>query len=119
MNISHNGLGELVTTFETSGSDFLPAGEIIKLIDGCATSTGEGEGFIGVSVDGSRNNKIAVQVGGYVKVKYTGTADYGWQYVVSASASSVEFCDSSTEEAVPIKVLYIDSANSIAGIIII
>lgn len=118
MNISHNGLGELVTTFETSGNESIPAGKVIKIMDGCATTTGEGEGFVGVSVDDSRNKKIAVQVGGYVKVKYTGTADYGLQYVISASASSVEFCDSSTEGAVPVTVLYIDSANEIAGFII-
>ena len=37
MNISHNGLGELVTTFETDGEQ-LTAGTLIKLSSGRAVA---------------------------------------------------------------------------------
>ena len=118
MNISHNGLGELVTTFKTDGSSEISAGTLIKLSSECAVAASEGEGFIGVAADNSRGAKVAVQVGGYVKVEYTGTAGYGRQYVVAKTADSIEFGDSSTENAIPVKVISIDSGNNIAGILI-
>ena len=118
MNISHNGLGELVTTFATDASASIAAGTLINLSDGAACAAQEGDAFIGVAADNSRGAKIAVQVGGYVKLEYTGTASYGRQYVVAKTADSIEFCDSSEENAIPVKVISIDSGNSIAGILI-
>ncbi len=117
MNISHNGLGELVTTFETDGEQ-LTAGTLIKLSSGRAVAASEGDGFTGVAADNSRNSKIAVQVGGYVKVQYTGNAGFGRQFVVAKTADSIEFCDASTENAVPVKVISVDSDKHIAGILI-
>ena len=117
MNISHNGLGELVTTFAVDGKADIKAGTLIKLIHGEATPAETGDAFIGVAADDSRNGKIAVQVGGYVKTKYTGMADYGLQYVVVDNDNSVEFCSASTENAIPVKALFIDSSNGIAGFI--
>ena len=117
MNISHNGLGELVTTFPTDGSD-ISAGTLIKITGERAMAASEGNEIIGVAVDDSRNSRVAVQVGGYVKLKYTGNEDYGRKYIVAKTADSVQFCDASTQNAIPVKVLTINFVDNIAGVLI-
>lgn len=118
MNISHNGLGELVTTFETNSPSPVSAGTLIKLVSGKAAAAGAADEIVGVAADDSRNCKVAVQVGGYIKANYTGTAECGRQYIIAAANNKVEFCDASTAKAIPVKVLFVDATNHIAGFII-
>lgn len=72
MKVSYEGIGEMAATFQAGTG--VAAGQVVKMsgsgmVDGCNV----GDRFCGVAlapVDGY----AAVQVGGFAKVKYTGTA---------------------------------------------
>lgn len=73
MNVSFQGFQEQVLTFETA--DELKAGVPVKLADsGTVTACADGDYPVGVTAGLPRGGLVAVQVGGYTRVKYIGTA---------------------------------------------
>ena len=72
MNISLNGYGEQVATFEAEAG--VTAGMPVKMTGNGVVGAGAAlDAFCGVAVS-VRGGFAAVQLGGYVKVAYSGTA---------------------------------------------
>lgn len=118
MNISHKGLGELVTTFNCAESTTVSKGTLLKIEGGTVEIPSQGESFCGVAADDSRNNKIAVQLRGYAKVKFSGSPACGWRYVVVSDDETLELCDESTTNSHKILVMDIDPETNTMGILL-
>lgn len=74
MKVSFQGFQEQVLTFETDAAD-LAAGVPVKIsANGKVAACGDGEYPAGVTVSAPRGGLVAVQVGGYVRLKYSGAA---------------------------------------------
>lgn len=74
MNVSFQGFQEQVLTFETA-DELNTAGIPVKLADsGTVTACADGDYPVGVTAGLPRGGLVAVQVSGYTRAKYTGTA---------------------------------------------
>ena len=120
MNVSFQGFGEQVLTFETD--EELKAGIPVKVTEsGKVAACGDGESFAGVTVSPSREGLAAVQMGGYVRMKYTGTAPAFNRTVVTADASGgIKAASAAGGDAAGREVLVVelDAAGGYIGIIL-
>nr|WP_319489387.1 hypothetical protein [uncultured Caproiciproducens sp.] len=89
MNISLNGCGENVATFEAGSG--VTAGTPVKMTGNGLVGTGAAlDAFCGVAVS-VRGGFAAVQLGGYVKVPYSGTTPVvGYQKLNCAGNGKVQ-----------------------------
>lgn len=115
MKISHNGLAEVVSTFEVAGFDEIEAGTPLILDSNMIVPASEGDAIVGFAADRARNRKVAVQLGGYIRKEYSGTASYGRQYIKTGASGKVAFGSEADENTIPVNVIFIDSENSVAG----
>lgn len=117
MNISHRGLGEVVTTIETSDNT-IEKGSILSVADNKAVAAAEGKPFVGTAASSPSLGKVAVQVSGYAETGYDGTPVYGTNTVSVKDAQTLSIAgetrDVSTAYA-EISVITIDTVNKIIG----
>ena len=121
MNVSFKGFGEQILTFETEAE--LKAGVPVKVTDsGKVAACSDGEVFAGFTAAPSREGLAAVQVGGYVCVKYSGTAPAFNSTLVAADASggikAAAAAEGKTAAGREVLVAELDSAGGYVGIIL-
>ena len=90
MDICFEGIGQMVATFATEKT--LAPGRAVTLKDSGTVKLGEGGGspLCGVTVGAERNGAVAVQIGGVVEVKYSGTKPtVGWQKLACDAEGNV------------------------------
>lgn len=117
MNISHKGLGEVVTTIET-GNAAIEKGALLSLESNKAVSASAGKAFIGTAASEKTGGKIAVQLGGYMEAAYDGVPVYGNNKVSVKDSETLSVLSGSEETGVSyteISVITIDEANKIIG----
>ena len=108
MNISYEGIGHLSVTFPASGCQ---VGEVCKIdTDGVAKACTAGDAFCGLteSVSGSQ---AGVQIRGFARVAYTGTAPAMGYANLSADGSGGVKADSA---GVRYLVVEVDTAGKTA-----
>ena len=82
MNVSFQGMDELVLTFRAAGG--LEKGDFVKVTDnGTVGPCASGDAPVGVALN-VRNGFAAVQVRGFTEAEYTGTLALGWQEISAA-----------------------------------
>ena len=82
MNVSFQGMDELVLTFKAGSG--LEKGDFVKITDnGTVGVCASGDVPVGVALN-VRNGFAAVQVRGFVEAEYTGTLSLGWQELGAA-----------------------------------
>lgn len=117
MNISHKGLGELVTTFQTDDEN-IQVGDFITIEDNLAIVVTNGK-MDGIAVSTSENGYVGVQIGGYAETKYSGSTPYtGTDYIEATSASSVSVSTSATTDGRLVQVIYVDTDSKRVGFIL-
>lgn len=85
MNVSFNGFQEQVLTLETDTP--LAAGVPVKVTgNGKAAPCADGDSPAGITSGPSREGFAAVQVSGYVRIAYSGTAPAWNRTVIAADA---------------------------------
>lgn len=114
MKLSFNGFGENAATF-AAGPD-VAAGMPVKMTgNGAVGACAAGDSFCGV-VLGVRNGYAAVQLAGYVRLPYSGTAPaVGWQNISAAAAGKAQSAASGGRQML---VIDTDEASGTFGIIL-
>ena len=80
MDICFEGLGQMTATFQVDGGDVRPGMAVAITGNGAVGLDADGGVPCGVVLGGVRAGAAAVQIGGAVKMGYTGTApEAGWQ----------------------------------------
>lgn len=110
MKVAFNGFNEQTATFETSGT--VNAGEPVMISDNGTVSAANGA-FCGICV-GTRAGYAAVQLGGYIRVPYSGTLSVGFAPLVGNSGK----IKSDSTNGRNILVVDVDTTNHYAGIIL-
>ncbi len=89
MNVSLNGFREAAVTFETD--EKLSPGTPVKLTaNGTAGSCADGDVFCG-AVENARCGYAAVQLSGYVRLPFSGTApEVGYQMLCAAADGKIK-----------------------------
>jgi hypothetical protein len=89
MEVSFNGYGENAVTFEAQ--DDVTAGAPVKMAgNGTVGACASGDDFCGVALN-VRGGYAAVQLCGYVRLPYSGTAPaVGWQALSAAGDGAVQ-----------------------------
>jgi len=92
MNVSFNGIGERLVTFLGSS---VTRGHVVKVSGaGTVSSCAEGNAFDGVAMF-SEGGCVAVRMGGFVTVSYSGTApSYGRNILVANGTGGVKTAES-------------------------
>ena len=112
MSVSFGGIGEIAATFMTSGT--IKAGDTVKMAaSGTVTACAAGERFCGVVLGGESGGHAAVQVGGYVKLPYTGSAPtVGYGCLEAAGDGKVQVDADGTSEVL---IVDVDTAAETVG----
>ena len=113
MNISMKGYGENTATFGTDG--IVCASHTVKMAENFTVAPCQsGDEFIGIAVN-VRNNIASVQLDGYTKVTFSGTAPVvGYCSFVADGNGGVKVSEGAREYLVT----DVDTANNTAGIIL-
>lgn len=113
MNFSINGYGENTSTFRTTG--LVCTNHTVKMADNLIVSPCEaGDDFIGIAVN-TRDGYAGVQLNGYVKTDFTGTAPkLGWCGLVSDGKGGI----TADENGRKYLVVEVDAINNKAGFIL-
>ncbi len=110
MNVSFNGFGENVATFEMAAN--VEKGVPVMITDNGKVSLSTGP-FCGVCV-GTRNGFAAVQLTGYVRLPYTTAPSIGYSKI-SVSGGKITADNSTGREYL---IVDLDTTNKIAGIML-
>lgn len=110
MNVSFNGYNEGILTFEAE--DGVTVGAPVEISENGKVKAAENV-FFGICT-GVRDGFAAVQLDGYIKVKYSGTLTHGYNKLISADGK----VKADTTDGREILVVDLDAANNIAGIIL-
>lgn len=96
MSVSFGGIGEVVVTFEAA--EGTTAGQPVKMTDsGKVMACASGDRMCGVALFAAEDGHAAVQLRGYVKLGYTGTAPtVGYGYLKAAADGKVAAATSTT-----------------------
>lgn len=113
MNISLIGYGENAVTFEAAAN--VAAGAPVKLTaSGTVGACAAGDLFCGVALN-VRDGYAAVQLGGYVRIPYDGTAPaVGYQTLAAAAGGKITVSASGRS----LLVTDVDTAAKICGLIL-
>ena len=80
LDICFEGVGQVTATFAVDGEDVQPGMAVVLTDNGTVGLGADGDAPCGVVLGGVRHGAAAVQIGGAVKVGYSGTAPVvGWQ----------------------------------------
>ncbi|MCI1965730.1 MAG: hypothetical protein LKJ17_06325 [Oscillospiraceae bacterium] len=114
MNVSLNGFRESMVTFETETS--LSAGTPVKLTaNGVVGPCADGDVFCGVAAN-ERGGFAAVQLGGYLRLPYDGTAPaVGFQNLCAAGNGKIKVTATGGRSLL---VTDVDTAAQTCGIIL-
>ena len=90
MSVSFGGMGEFIATFKTNG--VVAAGNPVKMQgNGTVQACSNGDRFCGIAIAVADDGYATVQLGGYVKATYSGSAfSVGHAYAVAASDGKVK-----------------------------
>jgi len=114
MKVSFEGMGELVATFYNGDESAQIQGKPVAMsgsgeVEGC----GEGERFMGIAVSATAE-AAAVQLGGYVRCTYSGTApSVGYVQLVADGSGGVAVDED--EKGSILLVLDVDTAEKTVG----
>ena len=113
MLVSFNGFGESIATFEAAGA---AAGAPVKMSgNGAVSACAAGDTFCGIAIV-PNGSCASVQLGGYVKVTYSGTAPtVGYNTLAADGSNGVKTVTTGGRQYL---VLDIDTASKTAGIIL-
>lgn len=113
MSISFGGIGEYAATFYNDSSAPAIAGKLVKISgNGEVSACSEGEVFAGACISAG-TEFAAVQLRGFVKLPYSGTAPNLGFSKLSADADGGIKADSTGREYLVVEV---DTSASIAGL---
>ena len=112
MNISLEGFDERIATFETTSSS--PEGKTVAISANGRVQTVTSGAFCGICRS-VREGYAAVQLGGYVRVGYTGELSVGYQKLAAASGGKVTVDTTNGREYL---VVDVNSTAGTAGIIL-
>jgi hypothetical protein len=122
MEISLLGFGERVATF--AAAEGVAAGVLVKIsANGTVAPCTAGDVPCGLCVN-VRGGFAAVQLGGYLRLPYTGTVALGRALIAANTSSSVKAVESPKDEStaaasgVPVLVTDIDESAEILGCIL-
>ena len=114
--VSLLGAGETVVTLKAGGEVAL--GQPVKLTaDHTASACAENDGVIGVCVSKNKDY-LGVQLKGYLRMKFTGSLNYGWQYLTADHAGGVKAAaaSSTTEQMQRNRQCLVVDIHNVAGI---
>ena len=97
MNISFDGIGEVIATFAAEDTAALAVGDAVVVTgDGEVGLGAAGGQLCGVVVTVAEDGYAGVQIDGLVQVNYTGTAApaAGWELLVTDGAGNVQAAQS-------------------------
>lgn len=117
MKISHKGLAEVVSTFETENFSNIEAGAPLTIDSNRVSKAQNDDAIIGFAADKSRNRKVAVQLAGYVETEVDGQIFYGIRHIKMGGEGKAVMSAEADSQTIPVKVIYVDNENSIAGFI--
>lgn len=112
MKAAFNGLNEAVVTFEAA--DGVVKGVPVTMADNGKVQAAQSGVFCGICCK-AYDGYAAVQLGGYVRVPYTGTLTVGYQKLAAASGGKVEADDTNGREYL---VTDVDTEAKTAGVIL-
>ena len=96
MKVSFEGIGEMVATFEVSGT--VVPGDMVKLDgDGKVSACGDGDEFVGVAVT-VREGCAGVQFAGMAQVSCDGELTCGWKKLVADGKGGIKTAAASGRE---------------------
>lgn len=112
MKVCFNGFQENATSFEVSGT--VSPGDPVKISgNGTVAASADTEAFCGVAL-GVRDGIAVVQLGGYVKVPYTGSVSTGFQKLSAAGEGKVKADENGRE----FLVIDVDSTAQNCGLLL-
>ena len=115
MKVSFGGIGESVATFYNSESAGASAGNLVKVSgNGEVAACANGNAICGLCISAD-DNFAAVQISGFVKATYSGTAPVLGHVKLSAAGGNVVKADSSGREYL---VIELDAAAKTVGFIL-
>ncbi|MCR4924728.1 MAG: hypothetical protein K5917_00405 [Clostridiales bacterium] len=114
MKVSFNGFNETNATFETATA--LDKGALVKMSsNGKVAACTEDDKFIGVVIH-SEDDVATVQLNGYIRVAYSGTApSVGYAKLLADTTGKKVSVDADGREYL---VIDVDTTNSFVGIIL-
>ena len=112
MNVCFNGYNEGIVTFEAD--DTVKTGMPVEMSANGKVKATNSTAFCGICV-GVRDGYAAVQLDGYVKVKYTGTLSVGYSKLSGNSDGTIQ---SDAENGRDVLVVDVDTVGQYAGIIL-
>ena len=97
MGVSFNGIGQMAVTFETAAN--VEDGYPVKMsANGKVESCSAGDRFCGIALFTAGDGYGTIQLKGYVKAEYTGTAPtIGYGHLTAAASGKVQ-TDSGTDD---------------------
>ena len=112
MNVSFGGIGEIAATFKTSGT--VNKGNLVKMASGgTVAACAEDDRFCGVALSVAADGFATVQLRGFARVGYTGTAPtVGYAKLLAGAANKVAADDDGDEYLV----IEVDTSASTVGI---
>lgn len=114
MKYSFDGFGENVATFGAQNG-VAPGMPVKMTANGTVGACGAGDSFCGVALN-VRCGSSAVQLGGYVRLPYGGTAPVvGWQSLAAAGSGKVQTASSGGRSLL---VVDVDEAAGTCGVIL-
>ncbi len=114
MELSFNGFGENAATFTANPG--VSAGIPVKMTgNGTVGACNAGDSFCGVTL-GVRNGYAAVQLAGYTRLSYSGTAPaVGWQNIFAAADGKAQSAATGGRQML---VLDVDETSKTFGVIL-
>ena len=116
MSVSFGGIGSVVATFKAD-SEIKCGCPVAMAGNGKVEECDEEDRFCGVSLGTAEDGHAAVQLGGYVKLSYSGTTapTVGYEYLIADGDGGV--CVDEDEAGGEYLVIDVDTTNKIVGII--
>ena len=112
MNVCFNGYNEGIATFEADST--VKTGMPVEMSANGKVKATNSTAFCGICV-GVRDGYAAVQLNGYIKVKYTGTLNVGYSKISGSSDGKIQ---ADTTNGRDILVVDVDTVSGYAGIIL-
>jgi len=116
MNVSFEGAHETIVTMTTASASINPQNPVKLNGDGNVTNAALNDVAIGIALQKPAGGIVPVQIGGYIRVRYSGTAPgVGFQSLVADGMGSMA---SAATGGRTYLVLDVDTANKWIGIMI-
>lgn len=99
MSVSFGGMGDMIATFKTSGT--VNAGAPVKMQgNGTVQACSNGDRFCGIALSVASDGYATVQLGGYIKMPYSGSNfSLGYAHALAAADGKLK-ADSGTQKSI-------------------